>query len=123
MVADDVDDRAPGPSGVVQVGQAVAQPRAEVEQSGRRPAGHPGKAVGRAGGDTLEGGQDTVHVGDPVEGSDEVHLGGARVHEAVVDPVRHERTDERLGAVHCPTSFRGPDGASTSKMVPGLRRP
>ncbi len=54
MVADDVDDGTPCPAGVVQVGQAVAQPGAEVEQGGRRPAGDPGVAVGRAGGHTLE---------------------------------------------------------------------
>ena len=63
MVADDVDDRAVGPPGVVEVGQPVAEPGPEVEQRGRRPTGHPGVPVGGAGGHPLEQGQDAAHPG------------------------------------------------------------
>ena len=36
VVADDVDDGGPGPPGVVQIGDAVAQSRPQVQQGGRR---------------------------------------------------------------------------------------
>ncbi len=74
VVADDVDDRRVRLAGVVQVGEAVAQPRPEVEQRRRGAAGHAGVAVGGAGGDALEERQHAPHLGHVVEGGDEVHL-------------------------------------------------
>ena len=102
VVADDVDHRRAGLAGVVQVGQAVAEARPEVQQRGRRPVGHAGVAVGGAGDDALEQAQHGPHLGDGVEGGHEVHLGGARVGEAGVDTGIHQGADERLGTVEAP---------------------
>ena len=58
VVADDVDDRRPGTAGVVQVGQPVAEARSEVEQHPSGATGDAGVAVGGAGRDALEQGED-----------------------------------------------------------------
>ena len=52
-----------GAAGVVQVGDAVAETGAEVEQRGRRLVGHPRVAVGRAGDDALEQPEHRAHPG------------------------------------------------------------
>ncbi len=94
MVADDVDDRTVGPTGVVQVGQAVAEAGAEMEQGGGGPAGDARVPVGGAGGHALEEGQYRPHRRDVVEGGHEVHLRGTRVHEAGVDTVVDQGVDQ-----------------------------
>ena len=108
VVAHDVDHGRPRPTSVVQVGHAVAEPRAEVQQGGCRSAAHPGIAVGRAGDDTLEQAEDAAHLGHVVEGGHEVHLRGARVGEADVDTGIDEGADERLGAVGDVAHVRSP---------------
>lgn len=129
MVADDVDHRAPCPPGVVQVGEPIAQTGAEMEEGGRRPAGHPCIAVGCTGRHPFEQGEHAVHGLDLVEGGDEVHLRGARVHEADIDSVVDEGAHERIGSVHLPAPFLCrrwsvlDSAGSRSKMVPGLRMP
>ncbi len=119
MVPHDVEYRAPGTTGVVQIGQAVPEPRPQMEQGRRRSAGHAGVPVGRPGGHALEKSEDTPHVDHFIEGGDEVHLGCSGVHEAGVDPAHYQCSDEGLGAVH---EVETCDRAS-SKMVPGLRIP
>ena len=74
LVADDVDDRCGGAACVVQVGQAVGEAGAAMQQCRGRFAGHAGVAVGGAGHHALEQAQDAVHAGNPVERGDEVHL-------------------------------------------------
>jgi hypothetical protein len=100
VVADDVDHRRVALAGVVQVGQAVAEAGAEVQQGGGRLVGHAGVAVGGAGGHALEQGEHAAHLAHVVERGHEVHLGGAGVHEADVDAGVDERADEGVGAVH-----------------------
>ena len=58
VIADDVDQRRRRPPAVVQVGDAVTEAGAEVQQRRRRPAGHASVAVGRAAADTFE--QNTI---------------------------------------------------------------
>ena len=84
VVAHDVHDRRPGPAGVVQVGDPVAEARPQVQQRGRRATRHPAVAVGRPGDDSLEEPEDGPHLGHVVEGGDEMHLRRPRVHEADV---------------------------------------
>ena len=100
MVADDVDDRRVRLAGVVQVGEPVAESWTEMEQRRGGPFGHAGVAVGGTGGDSLEEGEHAAHLGHVVEGSDEVHLGRAGVHEAHVDATVDQRADQRLCADH-----------------------
>ena len=98
LVPHQVDDRGPGPAGVVQVGQAVGQARPAVEQGDRRLARHAPVAVGGAGDHPFEQAQDAAHARDPVQGRHEMHLAGARGWRS-----------------RCPRRWRGACG-------PGLRR-
>jgi hypothetical protein len=61
----------------VEVGEPVAEPRAQVQQHGGRSFGDPCVAIGGAGGDASKERQDASHLGYVVEGRDEVHLGRA----------------------------------------------
>ena len=100
VVADDVHDRRVRAPGVVQVGEAVAEAGAEVQQRRRRAVRHARVAVGRAGDDALEQAEHRPHPRLAVERGDEVHLGRAGVGEAHVDVVVDERAQQGLGAVH-----------------------
>jgi hypothetical protein len=82
VVAHDVDDGHLALARVVQVGQAVAQAAAQVQQRGGGLAGHAGVAVGGAGGHALEQGQHGAQAWFAVQRGDEVHLAGAGVGEA-----------------------------------------
>ena len=119
VVADDVDDRGVGAPRVVQVGEAVAEPGPEVQQRRGRAAGHPRVPVGRAGGHALEEAEHAAHLGHVVEGGHEVHLGGARVHEADVDAGRRPASRGAHGTVH--RRCRPRPRPSSSR--PGLRSP
>ena len=100
VIADQVDDRAPGAAGVVQIGQPVVETGAQVQQAGGRPTRHSGVAVGGAGGHPLEEGQHPAHLRDVVQGGHDMQLRGTRIGEAGVHPGRHQGPDERLRAVH-----------------------
>ena len=100
VVTDDVE-RGCSPGGRC-AGSRCRWPGPDPGAAAWRPAaGHPRVAVGRAGGDALEQGQDTPHRGHVVQGGDEVHLGGPGVGEAHVHPGVDESADECLRAVHC----------------------
>jgi hypothetical protein len=60
VVPDDVDDRAAGPAGVVQIGQAVGQAGAEMQESGSRPPEHPPVSIRGSGGHPFEETQDAT---------------------------------------------------------------
>ena len=98
--ADDDHHRGPGPAGVVQVGQAVGQAGAEVQQHRGGFPGDPRVPVGGAGGDALEQREHPAHLGHRVQRADEVHLRRARVHEAYVDARAGQAGHQGLGADH-----------------------
>ena len=100
LVADDVDDRAVRPAGVMEVGEAVGEAGPAMEERRRGPAGHARIAVGGAGGDALEQGEDATDARHAVERGDEVHLAGAGIGEAGVDAAGKEGAGEAFGAVH-----------------------
>ena len=83
VVAHDDHDRRAGLGGVVEVGEAVGQPRPEVQQDERGPAGQAPVGVGGARADALEQPEDRADPG-ALERLHEVQLGGARVGEADV---------------------------------------
>ena len=105
MVADDNHHRHVRPARVVQVGQAVAQPGAQVQQHRRRPVGDAGVTIGRAGGDTFEEGEHTAHPRNGVQCGNEVHLRGARVGEAHVNAAVDQGIDQGLSTIHESTSL------------------
>ncbi len=82
VVADHIDQRGVAAAGVVQVGQPVTHAGTEVQQGGGGLPGHPGVAFGGTSHHALEQAQHPEHLGDFVEGGDEVHLGGSGVGEA-----------------------------------------
>src|SRR6185312_1384627 len=100
VFADDVDDGGAGFARVVEVRERVAEARAEMEQRGGGFAGHAGVTIGRAGADAFEQAEDASHGGYAVEGGDELHLGGAGIHEADIDVVGKEGAEEGFGAGH-----------------------
>ena len=121
VVAHDVDHGTVGPAGVVQVGQAVAEARARGGAGWRPAARRCGRSRRRRRWPPPRTGRAPracpVHV---VEGGDEVHLRGAGIHEAGVDPVVDEGADEGLGSVH----GRAPSGRGDGpRTFPGLRMP
>ena len=89
-----------GPPGIVQVGQAVTQSWAQVQQHYGGFVGHARETIGRAGGHPFEEGQHTSHLRDCVQRRDEMHLRRAGVGEAHVDSVADEGGEKRVGAVH-----------------------
>ena len=97
---DDDHHRGPGPAGVVQVGQAVGQAGAEVQQHRGGFPGDPRVPVGGAGGDALEQREHPAHLGHRVQRADEVHLRRARVHETYVDARAGQAGHQGLGADH-----------------------
>ena len=115
MVADDVDHRGMGTTGIVQVGEAVSEAGAQVQQGAGRLAGDAGISVGRSGGDALEEPEHRPHARDVIQRGHEVHLGSARVGEAHLDAGIDQRADQRLGAVG--------GGAAHRQDLSVLRRP
>ncbi len=100
VIADDVDDRRAGAPGVVQIGQAVGQARAQVQQRRRRLFRHPGVAVGGAGHHAFEQSQHAAHTGLAVERGHEMHFGSARIGKAGVDTAGQQGVAEGVRAVH-----------------------
>ena len=102
MVADDVDYRALSLAGVVQVREAVAQARPEMQKCRGRLARHACIAIGGSGYHALEQAQDRPHPGKAVKGVDEMHLGRTGIGEADVhatcDDVRNRLSAPFIGA-------------------------
>ena len=118
VVAHDVHDRRPGPPGVVQVGQPVAEAGPEVQQRGRRAPGDAPVPVGGAGDDALEEAEDAPHGRHVVERGDEVHLRGPRVGEADVDAGVDQGREQGAGAVHERAPVRATPSSRSGPRIP-----
>ena len=115
VVAHDVEHRAVGATGVVQVRPAVGEPRTQVQERRGGSARDPGVPVGGAGGHPLEEAQYPADRGERVELCDEVHLRRAGVGEADRDVVGRQGGAQRVGPVHA--------DVISSALSAGLRRP
>ncbi len=120
MITDDHHHRRVRASRVVQVGEAVPEAGAEVQEGGSGRVAHACVPVGRARGSSLEEGEHPMHLRHRVEARDKVHLRRAGVGEHDVDTGRDETADHRFAADH-PVLAVNADGASN--MAPGLRIP
>ncbi len=100
VVADHVDDRRARAARVVQVGEPVAEARRQVQQRRGRLARHAAIAVGGAGDDALEEGEDAAYRRHAVERRHEMHLGRAGIGEAGIDAALDQRAREAFGSVH-----------------------
>src|SRR5438552_178251 len=85
MAADEVDDRRPGPPRVVEIGEAVREPCAEMKKGRSGFLGHAPVAVSGAGCDALVQAEDGAETALAIEACDEMDLGCARVGEANLD--------------------------------------
>ncbi len=96
VIADHVDDRRVGATGVVQVGNAVGEARAEVGQGHGRLAGDASVTVGGAGTHALEQRQYGFERQRRVlcNGRHQGNLGGSRVGKAVFDSAGSSGLDQ-----------------------------
>jgi len=108
VITDQVDQRCASAARVVQVGNAVSQAGAEVQQGGRRFARHAGVAIGSSRAHPLEQTEYRPHSRDGVDSLHHVHLGRARVREATLHAFIEQRSDQAFRAVHlCHTDSPG----------------
>ncbi|MNF02022.1 hypothetical protein D3C80_2011150 [compost metagenome] len=84
----------------MQVGQAIAQARAQVQQGGGRLVGHARVTVGRARHHAFEQAQHAAHLGFAIQGRDKVHFRCAGVGKAHVYIVGQQGIAETVSAVH-----------------------
>ena len=109
VVPHHVDDRSPGPPGVVEIGQAIGETGPRVEQRRGGFGRHPAVAVGGPGHDTFGKAQDAAHLRPAIERGDEMHLRGARIGETDVDAVGQQSIAKVIGAVHVGVLNRSKD--------------
>ena len=100
VIADDVDDRDVAAFGVVQIREAVAESRPQVQQRGGGLARDARIAVCRAGHHAFEQAQHASHAGHAVQRRDEVHLRGAGIREADFHAGIQQRAQQGFGSVH-----------------------
>ena len=100
MLANHVDHRYLSPAGVVEICQAIAEARAEMQKSARWFPGHPRVTVGRAGDDSLKKTQNAAHVRDLVKRGDQMNFRRAGVGEAGVDAARGQGANQIFGSIH-----------------------
>ena len=100
VIADDVHHRRRGLHGVVQVGKAVGEAGAQMQQRRRGFLRHARVAVGRAGRHALEQREHAAHALDAVERRDEMHFRRAGIGEADIDAAADQRPHQTFSAVH-----------------------
>ena len=100
MIAHDIDHGRARALGVMQVGQAIAQARPQVQQRGGGLVGHARITVGGAGHDTFEQAQHAAHVRLAIQRRHKVHLGRARIGKADVHIVGKKGIAKTVSAVH-----------------------
>ena len=106
MLADDVDDAGIRFLGVVQIGKAIGEAGAEMQQRRCRRALHAEIAVRGTGHHALEQAEHAAHALDPVKRCDKMHLGGAGIGEADVNAARNQRPHQTFRTVHRSTPVR-----------------
>ena len=107
MLADDVDDARMRLLGVVQIGEPVGEPGAEMQQRRGRRALHAEIAVGRTRHHAFEQPEHAAHALDPIERGDKMHLGSAGIGEADVHAARDQGPHQTFRTVHRSTPVRG----------------
>jgi hypothetical protein len=100
MLPDDIDKRRMGAPGIVEIGDAVAETRAEMEQGHGRFSLHPAESVSRAGADAFEESENGLDACYPVKGGNDGKLGCARIGETYLDPTVDGSLDKRFSSVH-----------------------
>ena len=105
----------------------LARPGPEMQQRRGRRALHAEIAVGRPRHHALEQAEHAAHALDAIQRCDEVHLRGAGIGEADVDPARDQGPHQTFRTVHPVTPVRGskhswPDQSFFTPFVKGVRK-
>ena len=106
VIADDVHERHARAPRIVQMCDAIAEARAEVQQCAGGLAGHACIAVRGPRHDTLEQAEHAAHSRFAVECGNEMQLRGARIAEAHFDACGGQRRQQAFRAVHRQTSVK-----------------
>jgi hypothetical protein len=85
---------------IVEIGQAISEPRSTMKQRPRWPSDESSIAVRRPGCDPLEKSKYTTNARHPVERGNEMHLAGARIGKTGIDPAGDKCPNEAFGAVY-----------------------
>jgi hypothetical protein len=100
VVANDVDKGGLGTAGIMQVGNAIAQARAKMQQGSGGATCHASITISRARANALKQAENGPHLWHVVYGGHKVHFGCAGVGKTDVDTPVSEGLDEGLGSVH-----------------------
>ncbi len=122
VIADHVHHGCVRTPGVVEIGEAVRQPRPQMQERHRGAPGHAAEPVGGARTDALEEAEHRTNAADGIQRRDERHLRRARVREADVDAGVAGGGQNRLGAVHRPPSSAALAMISRASAVSARRR-
>ena len=95
-----IDDGGGGTAGVVEIGKAIAQPRAQMQQGCRGLAGHAAIAVSRARYHTFEQAEHRADAVDAVQRGHEVHFRRAGIGEADFHAAIDEGLHQAFRTVH-----------------------
>jgi hypothetical protein len=100
MLSDKVDDRHLGPARVVQIGEAIAETGAKMQECARRFFGQARISVGGAGDDTFEEAKHATYFRHSVKRSDQMNLRGAGVGEARPNSTCYQGANQTFCAIH-----------------------
>ena len=100
LITDDVNNRHSGTLRIVKIGKAISKPRSPMEQRHRWPSDESSIAIRCSCCDALEQRKYTAYAGDPVERGNEMHLAGAGIGKAGIDPAGDKCPNEAFGAVY-----------------------
>ena len=101
MISNEVDQWRTGAAGIVEVGDSVTQPGAQVQQGRRGFAGHAPITVGRARAHAFEEPEHGAHARDRIDALHHMHLRGAGIRETRVHSLVEQRADEALRTIDC----------------------
>ncbi len=100
VLADEVDDRHLGSTGVVEIGEAIGETGAKMQKSACRFFRHPCIAVRSSGHDTFEEAEHATYFQRSVKRCDEMNFRGAGVGEARLNSSCHQRANQTFCAIH-----------------------
>ena len=114
VLANHVDHRAAGLAGIVEVGEAIAEAGAEVQQSHCRFIGHAPITISRAGHHAFEQAEYRAHPVLTIDRCNQLHLRRAGVGKADLYAASVKRLDKGLCTVHVCYSSLAADGSAAS---------
>ena len=106
IIARDVDEEAIGAFRVVQIREAISEPRTHMQQGRSWATGHPGVAIRSPGADTLKQAKHGAELRHRIELLNDLHLRRTRIGKDPLDAGGNQTSDKTLCAVHVGLTFR-----------------